>query len=223
MRAIGVLLLFVALGAAVWVVVVGPGDLGDGAPRPTERAQAVTADQAKAPPPAPVPDAGAARAPAPEEDTGPLCDVTHGEDGPVVPVPAGEVLREGPARVAGAWTWVSLWAAWCKPCIEELPLLERFAASQDAGRRVQMLFLSIDDDPRQLERFLATEAGTNVRARVVRLPEGDVRARLYTALGLTDPPTLPVQILLDPAGRVRCLRNGAVSERALALAADLVR
>ena len=229
MRVIGVLLLLVALGAAAWLVLVGlpaAGGGGGGEQRPAERAQAVTADQAKTPGPVATP-APVATPPVDtheEEDTGPLCDVTHGEDGPVIALPSGEVLRDGTPRDAAAWTWVSLWAAWCKPCIEELPLLERFAASQTgAGKKIQLLFLSIDDDPRQLARFLETKAGANVRARVVRVPEGDARTRLFAALGVDDPPALPVQALLDPAGRLRCLRKGAVGERALGLASDLLR
>lgn len=220
MRMIGVLLFVAVLGAAVWFVAPMLQDTGDApAVRPAQRAQVVTADQVKSPPPTPKPDATVA---APAEDTGPLCDVVHGEDGPVIALPAGEVIRDGVGR-AGGWTWVSLWAAWCKPCIEEMPLLERFAASQQgAGRQIHPLFLSIDDDPRQLERFMATKQGQNVRARVVRIPEGAARTQLYAALGVDDPPALPVQALLDPAGRLRCLRKGAVDDRALTQAAELL-
>lgn len=214
MRLLGILLFLGVLGAGAWFVVPL---LSGGAPAvaPPQRAQVVTADQVKPPPP---PTADVVATPA--DDDGPLCDVAHGEDGPVIAIPAGELIRDG---AQGGWTWVSLWAAWCTPCIEEMPLLERFAASQQgAGKRIAPLFLSIDDDRRQLDRFMASKPGQNIRARVVHLPEGAGRTQLYAALGVDDPPALPVQALLDSAGRLRCLRKGAVTERSLAEAAKLI-
>lgn len=39
---------------------------------------------------------------------------------------------------------VNVWASWCGPCIEEMPELQRFAASQGAGG-VQVVGIALDD------------------------------------------------------------------------------
>ncbi|MFT4997247.1 MAG: thiol-disulfide isomerase/thioredoxin, partial [Flavobacteriales bacterium] len=32
------------------------------------------------------------------------------------------------ANAKGKWTYINYWATWCKPCIEEIPELNEFAA-----------------------------------------------------------------------------------------------
>jgi thiol-disulfide isomerase/thioredoxin len=125
-----------------------------------------------------------------------------------------------PAR--GRWTWVNFWAAWCGPCKEEMPRLmawqERFAK---AGAPVRFLFVSLDDDERQVEDFLTKQPETGVRSSLW-LPDGPNRASLFTALHMKDPPELPEQVLIDPNGRVRCFAEGAVDDSDYAAVAAIV-
>lgn len=51
---------------------------------------------------------------------------------------------ELPAAHAGRPLLVNFWASWCGPCIEEMPELDRFAASQDANG-VQVIGIALDD------------------------------------------------------------------------------
>lgn len=51
---------------------------------------------------------------------------------------------ELPAAHAGRPLLVNFWASWCRPCIEEMPELDRFAASQDANG-VQVVGIALDD------------------------------------------------------------------------------
>jgi thiol-disulfide isomerase/thioredoxin len=221
MRLLGLLLLVAALGAAYWLFAV---------PRPRApvseaggRSQTVTPEQAAhaAPVAKPPPDAGAVEETREAKDDGPLCDRTYtAEDGPLIDVSAAAVVRPGGDTPAGAWTWVNLWAAWCAPCIAEMPLLEQWAKAQgEAGRPVRLLLVSVDDDPRQLRRFIDGPKGQALGSRVLHVPEGEARTRLMAALELTDPP-LPVQAVLDPKGRLRCLRMGTVTEASLETAAQ---
>jgi thiol-disulfide isomerase/thioredoxin len=125
-----------------------------------------------------------------------------------------------PAR--GSWTWVNLWAAWCGPCKEEMP---RLVAWQDrlarAGASVRFLFVSLDDDRRQLQDFLDHQPADGLRSSLW-LPEGSSRSSVQTALRMGSSPELPEQVLVDPVGRVRCFVQGAVDDGDYAEILDLV-
>jgi len=118
----------------------------------------------------------------------------------------------GAPFAAGHWTWVNLWAAWCAPCKEEMPRLQTFATRlAQSGTEVAFSFVSLDDDERQLEQFLAAQPETGVRA-TFWLREGHERDDWLAAASIGKDPSLPVQILVDPKGKVRCTVNGAVSD-----------
>ncbi|MCU0619992.1 MAG: hypothetical protein MUC69_00650 [Gemmatimonadales bacterium] len=121
---------------------------------------------------------------------------------------------------SGSWTWISLWAAWCKPCIEEIPRLLRWQTRLGGALRVR--FLSLDDDERQLRRMLEEQPAAGMRASHW-LREGAGRDAWLTAVGLKPEPTLPVQILVNPRGEVHCIVEGAVEEGDFDRVAAIVR
>ncbi|WP_449401460.1 TlpA family protein disulfide reductase [Chryseobacterium wanjuense] len=47
---------------------------------------------------------------------------------------------------------VNLWATWCKPCLEEMPILEKIAAENND---IKLVFFSIDKDSAELQSYLA--------------------------------------------------------------------
>jgi thiol-disulfide isomerase/thioredoxin len=234
MRAFAALLTLGALFALAWLVLRPTPQSVAPAPATGARAQAT----AKATSPAPASDAGptlaeqAARldaAPAGtrgDSDTSsgaadapraPLCDAMYAPgEGALVELEGARDLRAGGAKSADAWRWVNLWAAWCKPCIEEMPALVDWAAKQRAPE-VRLTLVSVDDDERQLRKFLSG-AGAGIAAEMIWLPEDAARARLAEAAKVKHPPTLPLHVLLDPTGRVRCVREGEVSAEDLAAA-----
>jgi thiol-disulfide isomerase/thioredoxin len=136
-----------------------------------------------------------------------------------VPVPRKAISKKSalgakpPGHLwSGHWTWINLWAAWCAPCKEEMPRLTAFASRvAQQGGDLSLAFVSLDDDERQLEQFLAAQPDGGVKA-TFWLREGHERDDWLAAAGLRRDPALPVQLLVDPKGKVRCTVNGAVSD-----------
>lgn len=121
----------------------------------------------------------------------------------------------------GKWTWVNLWAAWCGPCKEEMPRLIGWQKKlSEAGVMIDLVFLSLDDDERQMRRFLEGQPKDGVRA-TYWLPEGE-RSGWLGALNLKDSPQLPVQILFAPSGQASCVIEGAVEDRDYSAIASFV-
>jgi len=181
-----------------------------------ERSEVV---QATGPAAAPAPNPSAPPSPTrPVRADRKLCEgqlVKPAHDLPKKPLSrkAAPGARALPASIAtGGWTWINLWAAWCAPCKEELPRLVSFSARlAKQGHPLELVLLSLDDDERQLEQFLAVQPGEPTRA-TYWLREGRERDEWLLAAGLPRDPGLPAQLLVDPRGKVRCVVNGAVEE-----------
>lgn len=145
------------------------------------------------------------------EPTGPLCSPAEVVDLPKTSIsglgtPASP-FSGGPLPV-GRPTWITMWAAWCEPCKKELPLLLEWKKKlAEEGKPIELVFLSLDDDERQLAAFLGShpELGSTYWLR-----EGEEREKFMTALGLPADPRLPVQLLASRAGAVSCRIDGAV-------------
>jgi thiol-disulfide isomerase/thioredoxin len=123
-------------------------------------------------------------------------------------------------RERGRWTWVNFWAAWCVPCKEELPILFRWQKALEG--KVRFRFVSLDDDERQLREFLSRE-GPGGLTSTYWLPDGGLRQAWLAALKLTSEPELPLQLLIDPEGRLRCRVQGAVEPDDLATLERIVK
>lgn len=130
-----------------------------------------------------------------------------------------------PANISfgtGKWIWVNLWAAWCGPCKEEIPRIINFQSRLRAsGVMIDVAFVSLDDDDRQLSRFLEGQAPTGLRASYW-LPEGPSRDSWIGALGVTNAGNLPVHALVGPSGQVACLIQGAVEESDYSAISEIV-
>jgi thiol-disulfide isomerase/thioredoxin len=149
-----------------------------------------------------------------------LCDGQLGKPGKAMPksemsraAAPGVAEPEGAIPVGGGkWTWINFWAAWCVPCKEEMPRLigwEKKLATD--GKRMRLVFLSLDDDPRQLQQFLKGESNVGVRS-TFWLREGKEREDWLSAIDMDTDPELPAHVLVDPSGKARCVINGAVED-----------
>jgi thiol-disulfide isomerase/thioredoxin len=123
--------------------------------------------------------------------------------------PSAPPLPEALPVGSGTWTWINLWAAWCVPCKEELP---RLLSWRDRLRgRARIEFVSLDDDVRQLENYLGSQASAGL-VNTYWLQEGEQRIQWLAALGLDREPELPAHILVDPNGQRRCFVPGALDD-----------
>ncbi|MFD6896803.1 redoxin family protein [Rhodococcus sp. NPDC060086] len=95
------------------------------------------------------------------------------------------------AGLAGRPAVVNLWAWWCAPCAEELPVLEEYALR--AGEAVSVVTVHTDpNEANALERL----ARYGVRLPGVQDGSGRVQAAVAA------PPVLPVTVLLRADGSV---------------------
>ena len=186
-----------------------------------ERSQAI----APAAPPAGVTDApaeSAAQPPTPKKARRALCQgqMAEGKALPKQRVSRRDRVADLPARAISGekarWTWVNFWAAWCAPCKEEIPRLKAWER-EVPGNKLRVAFVSLDDDPRQLQQFLE---GSREVEQTFWLREGKERDDWMSAAGLGTDPELPFHLLVDPENRVRCRVQGAIEDSDLP---DLVR
>ena len=185
-------------------------------PSPVTRArsEAIVAAQGTAPAPAPAVDPEETKPEAPAAPRGPLCSSK-----PNTPLPRTSVSGLGAAGAPFAGgipaergpTWVNLWAAWCEPCKKEIPILFQFQRDlAQKGKKIELSFVSIDDDPRQLQAFLDEQKeGTGVR-RTFWLKEGSERENWLPEAGLSPDPRLPVHLLIDREGNIVCRIEGSI-------------
>ncbi len=161
---------------------------------------------------------------APQKPRAPLCEGQLDRPGKALPKymphPVAAPGASPPVVPSqGRWTWINLWAAWCKPCKEEIPLLKSWESAL-AGA-LQLTFFSLDDDKRQLDEFLSQKSASGLTS-TFWLKEGAERDKWLTDTGVGADAELPVHVLVDPKGRVRCVVRGAIEEGDLASLKSIV-
>jgi thiol-disulfide isomerase/thioredoxin len=207
-------LVHVAVAAALSSLLITATSCGEQkkAP-PAPKARSLAVEGTAEPTPAATP-AAAVSAPRPKRV---LCDGQIERAGREFPEPklARKAAPGAPAvgtelPIGGQWTWVNFWAAWCQPCKEEIPLLRDWEKRLNAaGESFQLAFVSMDDDTRQLEGFLASQPDGGLRA-TFWLDNPEERSKWLAKTGLGSDPELPAHLLVDPKGKIRCAFQGAV-------------
>lgn len=121
--------------------------------------------------------------------------------------------------VAG-WTWTSLWATWCVPCLEEMPRMDRFESRlREKGYPVTVQHVSVDATADDLARFRREHPEAPACPRVADQATVDP---WLTEQGLDAGASIPIHIFADPQDRIRCIRMGAVSEHDYAAVEKIV-
>jgi thiol-disulfide isomerase/thioredoxin len=118
---------------------------------------------------------------------------------------------DGPPMARGTgWTWLNMWATWCEPCVEEMPMLAKWQARlAKEGIDVALQFLSVDAKPDDLKKFQLVHPATPPTMHLANTSE---LATYLTTIGLDASAVIPIHLFVDPDQKIRCVRMGAVDE-----------
>ncbi len=115
------------------------------------------------------------------------------------------------ASLRGKVVLLDIWASWCAPCKEEMPLLDEIAARLKS-HNVEVVAVSVDKEKASAEAFLATRPTWALR--LAHDPEGRVA-------DLLQPTKMPTSYLIDAAGVVRHVNVGFERNDAVVMEARL--
>lgn len=94
------------------------------------------------------------------------------------------------ANAKGKWTYINYWATWCKPCIEEIPELNEFAAQNP-----YLVVLGVNFDGIQGDELKTAEAKLGIEFT-------NLGQDPHQQLGYERPNVLPVTIVINPEGNI---------------------
>ena len=139
------------------------------------------------------------------------------------PMPSVVVKRfEGGGKIdlgalQGKVVLVDIWASWCAPCMEEMPLLDEMAGRLKQ-KGVQIIAVSVDEDKDSAQTFLSSRPSWSLT--VAHDPKG----KLPDAL---QPGKMPSSYVVDAEGIIRYVNEGfergdlkVLEKRLVALAAE---
>jgi thiol-disulfide isomerase/thioredoxin len=98
---------------------------------------------------------------------------------------------------------LDVWATWCEPCRDALPVFDTLA-KRYAERGLKVYALNVDEDTRAIPPFLAD---TKVSLPVLLDANAEVAERVLRVR------TMPTTVLIDRQGRVRYTHEGFDEER----------
>lgn len=178
---------------------------GNDAPRPPEEKISRT-DSVKV---APKAQTNASAAPVPGAS---FCEKLYAPGEKPFKAPVERKLSgvKAPEPAVNGWTYLNLWATWCKPCVEEMGNLGRWkeALAKD-GNPINLELWSIDavsDEDTLRDRVKAGGLPGNVHW----VESEAAFASFIEGVGLDKTAAIPIHILIDPAQNVRCVRVGAI-------------
>jgi thiol-disulfide isomerase/thioredoxin len=128
---------------------------------------------------------------------------------PVAPARPGEPL---PSLPSDRWVWLNLWATWCGPCRQEMPLLGRWRDQlRKEGQDFDLWFMSLDEQEADLTRFLKEnpQMAPGSSVRMTSMSDLEPWLKKYR---LDATAAIPIQVLAAPGGKVRCVRVGSLRD-----------
>jgi thiol-disulfide isomerase/thioredoxin len=95
---------------------------------------------------------------------------------------------------------LDVWASWCGPCKEELPMLDDIA-SRLRHRGVEVLAVSVDQERANVVKFLGSRGRWALT--IAHDPKGEIADRLQ-------PDKMPTSYIIDREGIIRYVNYGFV-------------
>lgn len=114
------------------------------------------------------------------------------------------------ASLKGKVVLIDFWASWCKPCKEEMPVLERLHKKYGAKGLV-VVGVSVDKDLAKAKEFISR---TGVSFAVVHDAEHSVASRYA-------PAKMPSSFVVDKTGVIRFVHEGFEAGDAAALTSEV--
>ncbi|MFC1689474.1 TlpA family protein disulfide reductase [Pseudomonadota bacterium] len=102
---------------------------------------------------------------------------------------------------------LNFWATWCKPCVEEMPMLSRLHG-RGAGQGVNIVGIALDDEERA--RQFAQDLGVSYPILVGQTDVVLTGRRYGNSTGL-----LPFSVLIDADGVIRWTKLGVLDRAEL--------
>ncbi len=161
-------------------------------------------------------EAVAAKAPA--ASTAELCDAVPKRDpAPTFAFPSA--LEGTPPSVKGP-LWINVWATWCPPCVDELPIVRKLEATlAKQGSPAKLSLLSVDTSSEAVTQFAA--AHPEVKG-TLRLQDDKQLEPWLLSIGLDRGATLPAHVFVQADGTIACVRTGSIKETDLPAIATLL-
>ena len=125
------------------------------------------------------------------------------------PVPEIKVESLGGKKIdvasyRGSVLLLDVWASWCGPCKQELPMLDAMA-KRLKGQGIDVLAVSVDQERANVEKFLKGHG--HWALTIAHDPAGAIAERLQ-------PDKMPTSYVIDRAGIVRYVNAGFVPDDA---------
>ncbi|MFT3841691.1 MAG: TlpA disulfide reductase family protein [Myxococcaceae bacterium] len=149
-----------------------------------------------------------------------FCEKSYAADAKKFVMPPTRPFGDA-AKAAGGWKWLNIWATWCTPCVEEMGLLNRWKdAAAHENLPVTFELLSIDEE--SAKDKLEEWKSKNLPGPISWLRSQDDFGPFLETLGIDKSAAIPIHVLIDPKGNVRCVRVGAIHEQNWGAARKLI-
>ncbi len=104
----------------------------------------------------------------------------------------------------GRYRLINYWATWCGPCLMEMPLLDKFAKSQDAAG-VLLVGIALDEAA-DVQTYLK-ENPLNYAQFLEKADKNDSSTQLGNKAGI-----IPFSVLIGPDGKLLKLKRGEFAD-----------
>lgn len=110
---------------------------------------------------------------------------------------------------ANGFRWINIWATWCKPCIEEMPMLVQWQKRlKKEGVQFDLEFVSVDESSEITNAFLQKHPQL---PRSLHLKDPDALPSWIEQMGLDSAAGLPIHVFVDQKAEIRCARAAAIN------------